>query len=83
MARLFPGPLPKAVAWGMALVLVGLALDLAYHLVSAHPSLTAPCCGAGFFGHIVTLAGMALALSGLVRVALVTRAPRSSDRKEA
>ena len=78
-----PQPLPLAVTAGIVLVVLGLAVDLAYHLLSDHPSVSPACCGAGFFGHIVTLAGMVLAVAGLLRVALLTRAPRGSDRKEA
>jgi hypothetical protein len=62
---------------GFAFLVAGLLLDAGYHIshgVGAHPA-SIPCCGAGFWAHAVTLAGMALSIGAVVQAAV-----RSSRR---
>ncbi|HEV3474486.1 MAG TPA: hypothetical protein VG602_03890 [Actinomycetota bacterium] len=66
----FVSTLPVTVRIGAALILGGLVVDVAYHMVASHPTLAARCCGPGFVGHVLTLGGMLLALAGAVATGL-------------
>lgn len=58
--------LPVVVRIGVALVLAGLTVDVLYHATAFRPSVAAPCCGPGFVGHVLTLAGMLVSILGAV-----------------
>lgn len=62
--------LPAPTQVGIALVVIGLAIDAAYHLMDPEAGLATPCCGPGFAGHLTTLAGMVVALVGTVTFAV-------------
>ncbi len=65
--------MPIASRFGFAVLGAGLAIDVAYHVVSKSPSLAAPCCGPGFVGHVITLAGMVLVVLGVLTMAFRSR----------
>jgi hypothetical protein len=62
----FQASLPPTVRVGVVLIVAGLVVDVAYHAAASHPTVAAPCCGPGFVGHILTLAGMVVASAGAV-----------------
>jgi hypothetical protein len=62
----FASSLPPLVRIGVSLVVAGLVVDVAYHTAVARPSVAAPCCGPGFVGHVLTLAGMLVSIAGAV-----------------
>lgn len=75
------GSLPRATLAGIAVTAVGLLIDVAYHVLDREAELGAPCCGPGLAGHVVTVAGMALALVGVFAFAIRTNPTRGSRTK--
>ena len=59
--------LPPLVRAGFTIVLLGGVVDTTYHLA---PYRTGPLAWAGLVGHLVTLAGMVVAVAGVVGVGL-------------
>lgn len=62
--------LPPLVRAGFAIVLLGGVVDTTYHLA---PSRTGVMAWAGLAGHLVTMAGMVVAVVGVVGVGLRSR----------
>jgi hypothetical protein len=81
--RAFLSSLPATVRLGVVLIVAGLVVDVAYHVVAPHPTVAAPCCGPGFVGHILTLGGMVVAFAGAVATGLGhrTRPHRPQERR--
>jgi uncharacterized membrane protein len=75
--------LPILARIGIVMVLTGLVVDVAYHFVATHPSVSTPCCGPGFVGHTLTLAGMVVSFVGAVVTGLRhrTRPHRPQERR--
>jgi hypothetical protein len=69
-ARAIASSLPLLTRVGLAVLLVGFAIDVAAHLSSPHGRAAA-------IGHLVTLGGMGLSLAGVMRLAL-RRPPRAA-----
>lgn len=69
--------LPIVMRVGLILVGLGGAIDLVYHLGSGAPASNPGTVGT--IGHLVTLAGMVVAMLGLIEVALRKRPARSQD----
>jgi hypothetical protein len=64
-------------------LVAGVAVDVSAHVAGAGTSLTAPCCGTAFVGHLITLAGMVLAFAGGLALAVRHRSrpePRGRSR---
>ncbi len=58
--------LPFLMKAGLIVTAGGFAIDLLYHLsTGTHGSLQTPCCGPGFIGHVITLAGMVITFAGI------------------
>jgi hypothetical protein len=71
---------PALTRVGLIVLGLGVTLDLAAHLLGAGPSLAARCCEPAFVGHLVTLAGMILAVAGVL--VLVVRRSRPTRPRE-
>jgi hypothetical protein len=69
----FSAPLPRLVRWGIGILLVGLGVDLAVHLLDRAAGLVAA------IGHLVTLAGMLIAVIGTVVLALSSGRRREGE----
>ena len=65
MLALFRG-LPAASRWGVALTLAGLAVDLVVHAAGGNALEGTPAA----VGHLITLMGMVVALSGVMWLGL-------------
>lgn len=61
--------------------MAGVALDLGAHLLGAGPSLAARCCEPAFVGYLVTLAGMILAVAGVLTLAIHRRSRPAEPRE--
>ena len=61
--------LPTISRAGVLAIALGLLLDVTYHAGAGTASIEVPCCGVGFVGHLVTLAGMVLVIAGVVALA--------------
>ncbi|MCA1846617.1 MAG: hypothetical protein LC792_26160 [Actinobacteria bacterium] len=64
--------LPPVVRAGFVIVLAGAVVDTTYHLA---PHRTGAMAWAGLAGHLVTLAGMVVAIVGVAGVGLRQRHP--------
>jgi hypothetical protein len=58
------GRLPPLVRFGLGLLVIGAAADIASHLLNGGIGIS------GMLGHGLTLSGMLVSLTGIVRVAL-------------
>jgi hypothetical protein len=64
---------PPLVRWGIRILLVGLAVDLAVHILDRASGPVAA------IGHLVTLAGMVIAVAGTVALALSSGRRREGE----
>ena len=59
--------MPAVARWGIALTLAGLAIDIAVHTTA---DSAFPTGGAAAAGHLVTLAGMLVAMGSVIHLGL-------------
>lgn len=61
--------LPVVSRIGVPVLGAGFVTDVGYHLATGQTSPAVPCCGPGFVGHVVTLAGMVMVIVGILQMA--------------
>jgi hypothetical protein len=79
LRRLFRS-LPALTRMGIVVLGTGVVVDVGAHLLGPGPAAMSRCCGPAFLGHLVTLAGMLLAVAGALTLA-VRRRSRPTPRE--
>ena len=72
MVRSLGRSIPTVSRVGLVITATGVGFDVVHH-VFAHDLHVANVLGLGFTGHVLTLAGMVVALLGVIRVAADSR----------